>query len=89
MGLLVFGLSYVLLPMFALAPVPDERRQLASGAAAILAIALAIAAAFGVAPTALRLAAIAAGTLALALHLQLMRQTLASGCGARSVARWC
>ena len=79
MGLLVFGLSYVLLPMFALSPVPDERRQLASGAAAIAAIALAMVAAFGVAPTALRLAAIAAGTLALALHLQLMRRTLASG----------
>ena len=79
MGLLVFGLSYVLLPMFALSPVPDERRQLASGAAAIAAIALAMVAAFGVAPMALRLAAIAAGTLALALHLQLMRRTLASG----------
>ena len=79
MGLLVFGLSYILLPMFALAPVPDERRQLASGTAALAAIGLAIAAAFGAAPTALRLAAIAAGTLALALHLQLMRQTLAGG----------
>lgn len=79
MGLLVFGLAYVLLPMFALAPVPDERRQLASGAAAIVAIALAMGAAFGAAPTALRLAAIGAGTLALVLHLQLMRQTLAAG----------
>jgi hypothetical protein len=79
MGLLVFGLAYVLLPMFALAPVPDERRQLASGAAAIVAIALAMGAAFGAAPTALRLAAIGAGTLALVLHLQLVRQTLATG----------
>jgi len=79
MGLLVFGLAYVLLPMFALAPVPDERRQLASGAAAIVAIALAMGAAFGAAPTALRLAAIGAGTLALVLHLQLMRQTLSAG----------
>ncbi|MDP1647015.1 MAG: hypothetical protein Q8M01_02270 [Rubrivivax sp.] len=79
MGLLVFGLSYVLLPMFALAPVPDERRQVASGAAAMAAIALAGVAAFGVAPTVLRLAAIAAGTFALALHLQLMQQTLATG----------
>jgi len=79
MGLLVFGLAYVLLPMFALAPVPDERRQLASGTAAIAAIALAMVAAFGIAPTALRLAAIGAGTLALVLHLQLMRQTLAAG----------
>ena len=79
MGLLVFGLAYVLLPMFALAPVPDERRQLASGAAAVVAIALAMGAALGAAPTALRLAAITAGTLALVLHLQLMRQTLAAG----------
>lgn len=79
MGLLVFGLSYVLMPMFALSPVPDEYRQRASGAAAIAAIALAMVAAFGVVPTALRLAAIAAGTLALGLHLQLMRQTLTVG----------
>jgi hypothetical protein len=79
MGLLVFGLAYILLPMFALAPVPDERRQVASGAAAIVAIALAMVAAFGVAATALRLAALGAGTLALGLHLQLMRQALATG----------
>jgi len=79
MGLLVFGLAYVLLPMFALAPVPDERRQLASGVAALVALGLAMVAAFGVAPTALRLAAIAVAAVALGLHLQLMRQTLASG----------
>ncbi len=79
MGLLVFGLSYVLLPMFALSPVPDERRQLASGAAAIAALGLAMVAAFGVAPTVLRLGAIFAAALALGLHLQLMRQTLAGG----------
>ena len=79
MGLLVFGLAYVLLPMFALAASPDERQQIASGTAAIVAIVLAIPAAFGVAPTALRLAALAAGALALALHLRLMRQALATG----------
>jgi hypothetical protein len=79
MGLLVFGFSYILLPMFALAGVPDERRQLASGSAAIAAVVLAGVAAFGIAPLALRLAAVGAGTLALGLHLQLMRHTLRTG----------
>lgn len=79
MGLLVLGFSYILLPMFALAGVPDERRQLVSGAAAIAAVALAGAASFGIAPLALRLAAVGAGTLALALHLQLMRHALRTG----------
>lgn len=79
MGLLAFGLSYILLPMFALANLPDERRQLVSGAAAIAAIALAVAAAFGLAPVGLRVAAVALGTLALGLHLRLMQQTLKNG----------
>ncbi len=83
MGLLAFGLAYILVPMFALAGVPDERQQLASGAAAIAAVACAGFAAFapesaGVA-TALRLAALAAGAGALALHLRLMLRALASG----------
>ena len=38
MGLLAFGLAYILLPMFALAGVPDERQQLACGAAALAAL---------------------------------------------------
>lgn len=79
MGLLVFGFSYILVPMFALASVPDERRQIASGAAAIAAVACAGVAAFGVAPSALRLAAVGVGALALALHLQLMRHALRTG----------
>ena len=83
MGLLVLGFSYILLPMFALAGVPDEQQQRASGAAAIVAIALAALAAFSAAPswmpTALRLAALAAGAVALALHLRVMRRTLATG----------
>jgi hypothetical protein len=83
MGLLVLGFSYILVPMFALAGVPDERQQRASGAAAILAIACAALAAFGPGPggtaTALRLAALAAGAIALALHLRLMRRVLATG----------
>lgn len=79
MGLLAFGLSYVLLPMFALSGVPDERLQLASGASALAAVALAAVAAFDVAPLALRGAALAAGALALALHLKLMHHALATG----------
>jgi hypothetical protein len=79
MGLLAFGLAYILLPMFALAGVPDERRQLASGGAALAAIVLAAAAAFGVAPVALRFAAMAAGALGLGLHLYLMHGVLKTG----------
>lgn len=79
MGLLAFGLSYILLPMFALAQLPDERRQLASGAAAIVAILCAVAAAFGLAPVALRVTAVALGVLALGLHLRLIQQTLKTG----------
>jgi hypothetical protein len=79
MGLLALGLSYILLPMFVLAPVPDERRQIASGLAALAAVALACAAAAGVAPTVWRALALAAGSGALALHLALMRRTLAAG----------
>lgn len=80
MGLLVLGLSTILLPMFALAPVPDERLQLAGGGAAIAAIVLAAIAAFwpdhGGAAIALRLLALGAAALALALHLRAMRRVL-------------
>ncbi len=83
MGLLVFGLSYILLPMFALGSVPEERRQVAAGAAAVTAVAAAALAALGpalgYAPTPLRLAALFVGALAWALHLRLMHGVLASG----------
>ncbi len=79
MGLLAFGLSYIVLPMFALAAVPAERQQLAAGGAAVAAVALAAAAAYGAAALPLRVAAVAMGALALALHLRLVRGILASG----------
>jgi hypothetical protein len=79
MGLLAFGFAYILLPMFALASVPDERQQLASGATAIAAIGLASLAAVGVAPLALRIVAIIAGAVAFALHLRLVRNIFATG----------
>ena len=79
MGLLAFGLSYVLLPMFTLGRVPDERRQVIAGGVALLAVALAAAAplqhAFALP---LRAAALLAGAAALLLHLRLVRAILAS-----------
>ncbi|MCW5634057.1 MAG: hypothetical protein KIT17_12050 [Rubrivivax sp.] len=81
MGLLVLGLSTILLPMFAIGPVPAERVQLAGGAAGALAVALAAIAAFlpGTPALGLRAAALTCGVLALALHLRTMRRTLREG----------
>ncbi len=79
MGLLALGLSYVLVPMFALSASPDERQALASCALAVAALAAAAAAALGIAPLPLRLAALALGGAAVALHLRLMRQALRGG----------
>ena len=80
MGMLVLGLSAILLPMFALAAVPDDARQLRSGNLATLALALAIAAALAPAGgLLLRGAALACGAAALALHVQAMRRVLAQG----------
>ena len=79
MGLLSLGLSYILVPMFALADVPDERRQQLSGALAVAALVLAGLAAAGIAAQPLRLAALAAGAAAVGLHLRLMASALRSG----------
>lgn len=81
MGLLALGLSYILLPMFALAPMPPERDQLAAAGCALAALVLAAAAAWagGLAQTALRGLAAGLGAVALALHLQLMRRVLGLG----------
>lgn len=83
MGLLVLGLSTILLPMFTLAAVPDESRQRRAGAAALAAVALAALAALPHSDTALaiglRLAALCSAALALGWHLRLMRQVLQTG----------
>jgi hypothetical protein len=79
MGLLVFGLASILLPMFVLAPMPEERSQLAAAAAALAAIGLAAVAALGVLPLVLRALALAAGAAALALHLRAMQRVIAGG----------
>jgi hypothetical protein len=79
MGLLAFGLSYLLVPMFALAQVPRESTQLVSGALIVLALLLAAAAVAGLAPDLLRALAWSAGTAGVLLHLHLMRRALATG----------
>jgi len=83
MGLLALGLSTILLPMFALGPVPADRLQLRAGTAALLALALASLAAFwpdgSLVGTLLRLGALALAALTLAWHVRMMRATLAAG----------
>jgi hypothetical protein len=79
MGMLALGLSYVLVPMFALAPAPDERQAFASGALGAIALLVAAVAALGVAPRPLFIAAIAFGSGSVALHLRLMRIALRTG----------
>jgi hypothetical protein len=60
MGMLALGLSYIVVPMFALSQAPSERHALASCALAVLALALIAVAAFGVAAEAMRVVAVAA-----------------------------
>jgi hypothetical protein len=79
MGLLALGLSYILVPMFALSAAPDERRAWMSLALAVIALLLSAAASSGVAQQPLRMAAIGAGTLAVVLHLRLMSVALKTG----------
>jgi hypothetical protein len=83
MGMLVFGLATILLPMFALASVPPERQQLAGAAAGTAALVLAALAALApsdaVAAPAARVLALAAAAVAFALHWLSMRRVLATG----------
>ncbi len=79
MGLLAFGLSAILVPMFAIADMPDERAAMASCGLGIAALLLAALAAFGIWPQLLRLCALALGGSAVGLHLFQMRGALRSG----------
>jgi hypothetical protein len=79
MGMLALGLSYILVPMFALADAPSERAQLTSCALALAALVLAGLAAAGMAPAVLRFIAAMAGIAAAVLHLRLMLRALRSG----------
>jgi hypothetical protein len=79
MGLLALGLSYLLVPMFALSPPPGEATQLASCACIVAALLLAAAAVFGLLPDLARALAWTFGATGVLLHLHLMRRALATG----------
>ena len=79
MGLLALGLSYILVPMFALADAPAPSQQLASLSLAVAALIAAALAALGIAPSMLRLLALVLGAAAAGWHLRLMSQALRSG----------
>jgi hypothetical protein len=79
MGMLALGLSYIVVPMFALSAAPAERPGWASFALAVLALLLAGTAALGVATELLRTAAVTAGLAAVAVHLRLMAIALKTG----------
>ncbi|HEY7610455.1 MAG TPA: hypothetical protein VIF14_14570 [Alphaproteobacteria bacterium] len=71
MGMLALGFSYVLVPMFGLAPAPSERAQLASFTLAVAGLALGVAGALLGEPWLIAGAA-AGGLGAVALYLRLM-----------------
>jgi hypothetical protein len=79
MGLLALGLSYILVPMFALSQTPSERSQLVSCALAVAALVLIALAAAGWSPVALRVGAVLVGAVAVGLHLRLMAVALKTG----------
>jgi hypothetical protein len=79
MGLLAFGLSLILVPMFALSAAPDERQSIVTCGLAVAALVLAALGAFGIAAPLLRLGAIGLGAAAVALHLRLMLGALRTG----------
>ncbi|HEX5865555.1 MAG TPA: hypothetical protein VF014_15095 [Casimicrobiaceae bacterium] len=79
MGLLAFGLSYILVPMFALSAAPDERRARVSLSLAVVALLLSAIAASGVVAQPLGIAAIVTGAGAVALHWRLMHVALKTG----------
>lgn len=71
MGMLALGFSYVLVPMFGLAPAPSARAALVSFALAVAGVSLGVAGALLGQPAILAAGA-AAGLGAIALHLRLM-----------------
>jgi len=78
MGLLVLGFSYILIPMFALSPAPNERQSGLSLSLILCGLALAVPAALAGNKLALLLAA-AIGLAGVAVHLMIMRKVLREG----------
>jgi hypothetical protein len=79
MGLLALGLSNVLLPMFALGPVPGDRTQLAVATLCAAALLACVPVALAAWPRAALLAPIALAAVAVALHLRSMRAVWRAG----------
>jgi hypothetical protein len=79
MGMLALGLSYIVVPMFALSHTPDDRMALVSCGLAAAALGAAALAAFGVAVTAARAMAIVLGAAAVALYVHAMLHALRTG----------
>ena len=79
MGMLAAGLSYIVVPMFALGTAPAERKGLASCALAVAALLLLGIAAWSEHPALLRAAAAAAGCAAFTLYVHSMHITLRDG----------
>lgn len=79
MGLLALGFSNILVPMFALGPVPPERTQLGVAALATAALALATAVATHLLPRLALVPGVMAAAAAAAVHLLSMRQVLREG----------
>ena len=79
MGLLAAGLSYIVVPMFALGPPPPDREGLASCILALVALLLAGASAGSAQPSLLGAAAAAAGLAAFTLYVHCMHITLRDG----------
>jgi hypothetical protein len=78
-GMLALGLSYIVVPLFALSDPIDERIALASCAFAVVGLCAAAVSAFTLPGVAWRVGGVLAGAVAVALHLRLMRAALASG----------
>ncbi len=79
MGLLALGLSNVLVPMFALAPVPGERTQLAIAVLCAVALGLTVPVALDSWPPQALLWAISAAVAATAWHVASMRGVMRQG----------
>lgn len=79
MGLLALGLSNILVPMFALGPVPSDRTQLGVALLSAAALVLALPVAFDVWAAPALLAAIGCATTASAVHRRSMRRVMRSG----------
>jgi hypothetical protein len=79
MGVLALGLANILVPMFALGPVPGERMQLAVAALAAAALLIVAAVAIDLLPRVALVPATLAAIAAVGLHLQSMRRVLREG----------